>query len=229
MNPKKYWYLALVSCLLFIIISNIDVFWGFILKPVYILFFYLYYYASTKKHNFIFLIFQISALIAEIYFLTDLNYYFNEVIYFFIIATAMMLISFMPVLKIKPQEVKSHILIEPILGIIFCTYLIGHLVLVFYHSVPNKFLFLLASFLLWVFILICTFIPLRNRHPNNVSLYIIATSLLVECILGFLFYYSIPMSLLLTTLNIAICVHKSAISFYFVKIIEMRSDKRDYY
>ena len=229
MGPTKYWYLALASSLLFIIVSNVDLFLGFYIKPVYVLFFYLYYYASTKKHNLVFLIFQVSALIAEIYFLKDLNAHFNEVIFYFIIATAMMLITFVPVLKIKPQEMKNNILIEPILGVIFCTYLIGHLILVFYHYVPNKVLFIIGASLLWVFTIICTVIPLRNRHPYNIHLYIIAASLLVECILGFLYYYSIHISLMLATLNVAICVHKTAVSSYFVKIIKVRSDERDYY
>lgn len=174
------------------------------------------------------MVFQLSALIAEIYLLTDLNKYFDHVIYFYFIATAMMLLTFVPVLKVKPQKIKSNALIEPILGVIFCTYLIVHLIAVFYHYVPNKPLFLLAAVLLWIFTLICTLIPLRNRHPYNIHLYIIAAALLVECILGFLYYYSIHLSLLLTTLNVAICVHKAAVSSYFVKIIQVRSDEREY-
>ncbi|PHR95931.1 MAG: hypothetical protein COA80_09655 [Leeuwenhoekiella sp.] len=228
MNSSRYWYLALASCILYVIVSNLDIVWGFFLKPVYALFFYLYYYSSTKKHNLVFLVFQLSALIAEIYLLTDLNKYFDHVIYFYFIATAMMLLTFVPVLKIKPQEIKNSMLIEPILGVIFCTYVIVHLITVFYYNVPNKPLFLAGAILLWVFTLICTLIPLRNRHPYNIHLYIIAAALLVECILGFLYYYSIHISLMLTTLNVAICVHKTAVSSYFVKIIQVRSDERHY-
>ncbi|PHQ28993.1 hypothetical protein [Leeuwenhoekiella nanhaiensis] len=179
MNSSRYWYLALASCILYVIVSNLDIVWGFFLKPVYASFFYLYYYSSTKKHNLVFLVFQLSALIAEIYLLTDLNKYFDHVIYFYFIATAMMLLTFVPVLKIKPQEIKNSMLIEPILGVIFCTYVIVHLITVFYYNVPNKPLFLAGAILLWIFTLICTLIPLRNRHPYNIHLYIIAAALLV--------------------------------------------------
>lgn len=229
MNPTKIWYLALTSCLLFVIISNVNLQWGFFVKPFYILFFYLFYYQSTRSHNLVLILFQLSAFIAEVYFLMDLNIYFNEVMVFYILATAMMLFTFIPILKMKSQDVKKEMLMEPILGGIFSTYIIIHLITVFYESVPNKSLFVVSGALLWFFTMICTLIPLRNRHPYNIDLYIIASALLVECILGFLYYYSLHNSLMLTTLNIAICVHKAAVTSYFVKIIKVRTDKHQYY
>ncbi len=229
MTPSKIWYLALTSSLLFVILSNVNLEWGFFVKPIYILLFYLFYYHSTRKHSLVLIVFQLSAFIAEVYFLIDLNTYFNQVMVFYIIATAMMLFTFIPILKMKSQEVKKDMLIEPIFGVVSCTYIIIHLITVFYESVPNKPLFIFSGVLLWVFTIVCTLIPLRNRHPYNIDLYIIAAALLIECILGFMHHYSIDNSLLLTILNIAICVHKAAVTSYFVKIIKVQTDKSHYY
>ena len=229
MRPSKIWYLASTSSLLFVIISNIDLVLGFYIKPIYIFFLYWFYYRSIKKHNIPLIIFQLSALISEVYFLKDLDAFFSEVMIFYIIATAMMFFTFIPILKMKSQEIKNEMLIEPILGVVFCTYIIIHLLTVFYESVPNKPLFIFSGVLLWIFTIVCTLIPLRNRHPYNFDLYIIAAALLIECILGFMHHYSIDNSLLLTTLNIAICVHKAAVTSYFVKIIKIQSDNSYYY
>ena len=229
MTASKYWYLAISSCFLYVIISNFDIGWGFVVKPVYATLFYLYYYKSIGRHNIILLVFQLSALISEVCLLSELNVYFDEVIYFFMIATAMMLMAFMPILKVKPQVIKREMLAEPILGIVFCTYVIAHLLFMFYENVPNKPLFILSGILLWIFTMICTLIPLRNRHPSNIHLYIIAASLLIEATLGFIYYYSLEMNLILSALNIAICVHKASVTSYFIQIHKIKTDSKTYY
>ncbi|MGO4910968.1 hypothetical protein [Leeuwenhoekiella sp. W20_SRS_FM14] len=228
MKPIKYWYLAIVSCLCYILVSELKIEWGFYLKPVYFIFFYAYYYSSTKKHNITLIVFHLSSLIAEIFFLLDLNLFFDEVLYFYMIAVFAMFLFFAPILKIRSQKITKEMLLEPVLGVLFAAYLIIHLLAVFYESVPNKSLFLIGGILLFIFTAVCSLIPLRHRSPHNYKTYIIAAALLIECITGFIHYYSLSIPIILSLLNIAICFHKAAATSYFVDVHNALNDQKDY-
>ena len=94
----------------------------------------------------------------------------------------------------------------------------------YYNSVPNKFLFVFGAIFLLIFTLICFLIPLRNSHPSNVYLYLIGGGLLLEAILAFVYTYSMPITIIATGVKIAICVHKTCVVIYYVRIEKIRTD-----
>lgn len=228
MKPTRFWYLALLSCLLYLIISEIDMEWGFYIKPLYGMFFYLFYYYAVKKHSIVLLIFQITSIIAEVFFVLDLNMYFDEVLYFYFIATSMMLFLFVPILKIKSREVTREMTLEPLLGVLFCAYLIGHMLTLFYDSVPNKLLLIIGAVFLFAFTAVCSLIPLRSGHPSNIKAYIIAGTLVIECVTGFIYYYMLEIPIMFSVLTISICFHKAAVTSYFVDVTKILKDHEEY-
>ena len=135
-----------------------------------------------------------------------------------------MLYTFLPILKLKSRKITKEMLVEPGIGLIFCVYTVIYLMTMYYELVPNKFLFISGAILLLFFTMVCFLIPLRNRHPSNVYLYLIGGGLLVEAVLAFVYTYSLSIPIIAVGTKIAICVHKTCVTLYFVSIDEVYSD-----
>ena len=227
-KPVNYWYLAISFCLLYIVISGFDIELGSLVKILYSISFYLFYYFATKKHNLFLIIIFVTFVSGEILVMIDLNLYFKEIVFLFMIGVLAMLVAFSRILKIKPQIITKEMVLEPVFGVLFCGYAIAHLVIVFYDSVPEKLLFVLAGILLFSTTLICTLIPLRYRNSYNVTLYIIAGSLVIESASAFIYYYSLRTSIILTLFNMSICLHKATVTSYLVSLSKLLKDKELY-
>lgn len=213
-----------LACVLFILLSSVTSKVGYYIQPLFYIGFYLYYFLSLQRHNYVFAIFLISAYIGEAFLITDVHRYFVEIVSMFIIAAAALLYTFWPILKLKPRKISKAMLVEPGIGTLFCIYTIIYLMTMYYDLIPNKFLFVSGTILLLVFTIVCFLIPLRNRHPSNMYLYLIGGGLLIEAILAFVFTYSISIPIIAIGAKIAICVHKACVTLYCVSIDHVRTD-----
>lgn len=223
-RPSQILYLGVFSCVLFILISSINHSFGYYIQPFFYLTFYWFYYKALNKHNLVFAVFLFSAYLGEIFLLTDVDKYFDIVLVTFLIAVTAMLYTFIPILKIRPRKITKEMVLQPIIGVVFCVYTVMYLMSMYYNTVPNKFLFVFGGIFLLIFTLVCFLIPLRNRYPSNVYLYLIGGGLLIESILSFVYTYSMPMPIIATGVKIAICVHKTFVAIYFVKKEKIRTD-----
>ena len=212
------------ACVLFILLSSVTSKVGYYIQPLFYIGFYLYYFLSLQRHNYVFAIFLISAYIGEAFLITDVHRYFVLVISMFVIAAAAMLYTFIPMLRLKPRKITKEMLVEPSIGILFCIYTVVYLMTMYYNLIPNKFLFVAGAILLLFYTIVCFLIPLRNRHPSNVYLYLIGGGLLIESILSFVYTYSMPIPVIAVGTKIAICVHKACVTLYFVSIEHVRTD-----
>ncbi|MEC8885263.1 MAG: hypothetical protein VYD98_11440, partial [Bacteroidota bacterium] len=122
------------------------------------------------------------------------------------------------------RKITKAMLVEPSIGILFCIYTVVYLMTMYYNLIPNKFLFVAGAILLLFYTIVCFLIPLRNRHPSNVYLYLIGGGLLIESILAFVYTYSMPILVIAVGAKIAICVHKACVTLYFVSIDHVRTD-----
>ena len=213
-----------LACVLFILLSSVTSKVGYYIQPLFYIGFYLYYFLSLQRHNYVFAIFLISAYIGEAFLITDVHRYFVLVISMFVIAAAAMLYTFIPMLRLKPRKITKEMLVEPSIGILFCIYTVVYLMTMYYNLIPNKFLFVAGAILLLFYTIVCFLIPLRNRHPSNVYLYLIGGGLLIESILSFVYTYSMPIPVIAVGTKIAICVHKACVTLYFVSIEHVRTD-----
>ena len=213
-----------LACVLFILLSSVTSKVGYYIQPLFYIGFYLYYFLSLQRHNYVFAIFLISAYIGEAFLITDVHRYFVLVISMFVIAAAAMLYTFIPMLRLKPRKITKEMLVEPSIGILFCIYTVVYLMTMYYNLIPNKFLFVAGAILLLFYTIVCFLIPLRNRHPSNVYLYLIGGGLLIESILSFVYTYSMPIPVIAVGTKIAICVHKACVTLYFVSIDHVRTD-----
>ena len=223
-GPSKILYIGIFCCVLFVLISSINETFGQYIQPFFYLTFYWFYYKALKKHNFVFAIFLVSAYVGELFLLIDVHKYFNIVLITFFIAAAAMLYTFIPILKIRPRKITKEMVLQPVIGVIFCIYTVIYLMSMYYSMMPNKFLFVCGAIFLLFFTMICFLIPLRNSHPSNVYLYIIGGGLLIESILAFVYTYSMPTPVIATGVNIAICVHKTCVAIYYVRVEKIRTD-----
>lgn len=223
-SPLRILYLGVFCCILFILTSSINHNFGYYIQPFFYLIFYWFYYKSINKHNIIFAVFLASAYLGEVYLLKDVNNHFNIIIITFFIAAASMLYTFIPILRIRPRTITKEMVLQPIIGVLFCIYTVVYLMVMYYDVVPNKFLFVCGAIFLLIFTVICFLIPLKNRHPGNVYLYLIGGCLLIESILAFVYTYSMPIPIISTGMKIAVCVHKISVAIYFVKIEKIRTD-----
>ena len=213
-----------LACVLFILLSSVTSKVGYYIQPLFYIGFYLYYFLSLQRHNYVFAIFLISAYIGEAFLITDVHRYFVLVISMFVIAAAAMLYTFIPMLRLKPRKITKEMLVEPSIGILFCIYTVVYLMTMYYNLIPNKFLFVAGAILLLFYTIVCFLIPLRNRHPSNVYLYLIGGGLLIESILSFVYTYSMPIPVIAVGTKIAICVHKACVTLYFVSIEHVQTD-----
>ena len=223
-RPLRILYLGIFCCIVFILASSLNQTLGYIVQPVFYLIYYWFYFRSLKRHSFILAIFLASSYVGEVFLLTDVHKYFTIILVSFFIAVSAMLYTFLPILRLRPQKITKEMLLQPIIGVIFCTYTIIYLMSMYYNSVPNKFLFVFGAIFLLLFTLICFLIPLRNSHPGNVYLYLIGGCLLIEAILAFVYTYSMPIPIIATGVKIAICVHNTCVAIYFVRIEKIRTD-----
>jgi len=224
-KPSLVLITGMFCCLLFILGSSLIIDLGYFFQPFFYLFFYFYYYTALKRHNIVFALFLITAYIGEVFLIIDVHKYFVEIIVMFILAAAAMLYTFLPILKLKSRKISKEMLVEPGIGLIFCVYTVIYLMTMYYELVPNKFLFISGAILLLFFTMVCFLIPLRNRHPSNVYLYLIGGGLLVEAILAFVYTYSLSIPIIAVGTKIAICVHKTCVTLYFVSIDDVYSDE----
>ncbi|MFD2828455.1 hypothetical protein ACFSYG_18395 [Leeuwenhoekiella polynyae] len=223
-GPSQILYLGIFCCIVFIFTSSINQTLGYILQPSFYLIYYWFYCKSLKKHNLVLAAFLASAYVGEVCLLTDVHKYFTIILVTFFIAAAAMLYTFIPILRIRPRKITKEMVLQPIIEVIFCTYTVIYLMSMYYNSVPNKFLFVFGAIFLLIFTLICFLIPLRNSHPSNVYLYLIGGGLLLEAILAFVYTYSMPITIIATGVKIAICVHKTCVVIYYVRIEKIRTD-----
>lgn len=224
-KPSQVLLTGMLCCLLFIVGTSYGLGLGSYIQPFFYLFFYFYYYTALKRHNIVFAIFLLTAYIGEVFLIIDVHKYFVEIIVMFILAASAMLYTFLPILKLKSRKITKEMIVEPGIGLIFCVYTVIYLMTMYYELVPNKFLFISGSILLLFFTMVCFLIPLRNRHPSNVYLYLIGGGLLVEAILAFVYTYSLSIPIIAVGTKIAICVHKTCVTLYFVSIDEVCSDE----
>ncbi len=168
MRGKLLVYIFLVLGIFEIVLVTQDYKSYLYFHPLGVLLIYLFYYVNARAHNYYLLFYLSCELINEIFFLVDFKRYFILVLGCYSLATFTMIYHLWPVFRKLQFKFDGNLLLGPVLGILGTFYVFWELTLLVFEEVPNNSVFFLGYAALICWILFCTFVPVKNRHPHNV-------------------------------------------------------------
>lgn len=228
--PLKIKSIQFALILVGLISVTISVFYGndktSFIKPFFHFLLYSFYWVSVKKHNFLLVLFLISAMIGE--FLVSKNFVIHYswivILFFFVFVFGTLLL--VPVLKFTKAKLHEKDYLNRIVGIIGFLAILACLYVLTIDFLPGLTFYIFAFAAFSIFLVSCFYINVFHKHPKNIYLFFVAVGYLMVCFGAVVYEFLWSSWYLLLWVNLCEVLTQFCFVYYLIHLDEVLTRRK---
>ncbi|WP_416443081.1 hypothetical protein ACH3O9_18890 [Leeuwenhoekiella sp. A16] len=170
-------------------------------KPFFHVFLYLYYWRKTGDLNVMLLSALVFAMLGEACVALGMTRLFYPAMFLFTLYFISFTFLLRPVLRKTNFSIRSRDLTAPFIGFIAITYIIITISSLVVDHIPSIYIYTPAFLSFVLFITVCFYVSIFNRHPKSVFLFIAGAGYTVVALGTFIFEYLEDSTALMGVIN----------------------------
>jgi len=218
----------IISLIIITVVVFFEPVYSFVFFPIYVATVFMFYYKSTGKFDWRFLLYLVLNMVAEMGFVYDFTTYYALAVITTFIGEILLILVLKPLWHFDLKKISTHNMGELIIGFLGVSSLVIYMLYIIMPQLQDVILFI-PTIITFTWLCILFFgIPIVNKHPNNIYLWAMGSFFIGELFMALTYEYIQRDLIFLVLAYFCGLSLKLALTIYLTKIPFNKKIEDDY-